>query len=312
MVINTLVGKTNQAWTPITGLVECYEKRSCGMKKYRLNKYGPEKTVEKILHRLNSSDAGPAWTEFLDLYSSLIMKTANQFEYQEGRNNECFLYVCEKLVDDSFRRLLQYNGSSACSFRTWLGTVVFNLCIDWHRHEFGRATLLPAISALPAFDRAVYQLTIEQSMDKESTFQTLLADFPDLTRDLVDSAVIRVYSLLTPQQRWQITVRNRRRQRPAGSRSGHLVDFLPDPGIGPELEAQKQQDLGRLQNALSLLPPHQRLLLCLRFQEGLSLKRIAELNHLGDTNRAWRHLQAALKALFQHIHSNVPGNSRKN
>ena len=281
------------------------------MKKDHFNKLDPEKSVEDILHRLNSADAGPAWAQFLDLYSGLIMKTANQFEYQQDRNNECFLYVCNKLVDDGFQRLQQYNASSPCSFRTWLGTVVFNLCVDWHRHEYGRATLLPAIAALPAFDRTVYQLAIEQGLDKETTFQTLQADFPDLTRDLLVSSIQRVYSLLTPRQRWQITVRNRRRKRSVGNRSGGLTEFLPDPGVGPEQEAQKQQDLERLQKAMKLLPADQRLLLSLRFQEGLSLKKIAELNRLGDTNRAWRHLQAALKALFQNMHSNTSYSSRK-
>ena len=281
------------------------------MKKTHFNKYNSEKTVADILHRLNSSDTGPAWAEFLDYYSELIMKTASQFEYQHDRHNECFLYVCEKLVDDGFRRLLKYNVSNPCSFRTWLGTVIFNLCVDWHRHEYGRATLLPAVAALPAFDQAVYKLAIEQGLDKETTFQTLQADFPDLTRDLLVSSIKRIYSLLTPRQRWQITVRNRRRKRSGGYHNANLVEFLPDPGIGPEREAQKKQDLERLQRAMARLPYKQRLLISLRFQEGLSLKKIAELNQLGDTNRAWRHLQAALKALFQIIHSDISEEKRK-
>jgi RNA polymerase sigma factor (sigma-70 family) len=282
------------------------------MKKDQFDTNNPEGSVANILHRLSSCDAGPAWVEFLDRYSGLIMKTATQFEYQQDRSNECFLFVCEKLNDDGFRRLLKFNTSGRSRFRTWLGTVVFNLCVDWHRHEFGRATLLPAISALPAFDQAVYHLAIEQGMDKESTFQTLQADFPDLTRDLIESAVIRVYTLLTPRQRWQLTVRNRRRQLARGKHNADQVELIPNLGAGPELEAQKQQDLDRLQDAMCLLPARQRFLLRLRFQEGLSLKRIAELSQLGDTNRAWRHLQAALKALFQNMHSSNFEEKRKN
>ena len=282
------------------------------MKKEPFHKHHADRPVEDVLRRLNSSDAGPAWAEFLDLYSGLIMKTASQFDCRQDQSNECFLFVCEKLVDDGFRRLLRYDTSSPCTFRTWLGTVVFNLCVDWHRHEYGRATLLPAISALPAFDRTVYQLAIEQGLDKEATFQTLQADFPDLTRELLVNSIERVYALLTPRQRWQITVRNRRRKHFAEHRTDNRVDFLPDPGIGPELEAGKQQDLERLQKALVRLPSNQRLLLSLRFQEGLSLKKIAELNRLGDTNHAWRQLQSALKALFQNMRSDGSEKMRKN
>jgi RNA polymerase sigma factor (sigma-70 family) len=281
------------------------------MTKDRFDKRDPEQAVEDILHRLNSSDAGSAWSEFLDLYSGLIMKTACQFEYQQDGSNECFLFVCEKLVDEGFRRLLKYNTSSRCKFRTWLGTIVFNLCVDWHRREYGRTTLLPAISALPAFDRTVHQLAIEQGMDKETIFQTLQADFPDLTREILVSSIIRVYTLLTPRQRWQITVRNRRRKQADKDRGNKQLEFLPDPGIGPEQDAQKQQDLERLKWALNQLPSSQRLILSLRFQEGLSLKKIAELNQLGNTSRAWRQLQAALKAAFQNMHSELSEKNRK-
>ncbi len=156
-----------------------------------------EHSISELLHRLSSVDAGPAWVEFLDRYAQLIMNTANQFEYEREQINECFIYVCEKLNDNGFRRLLNFNTRGAAKFSTWLGTVVFNLCVDWHRREFGRVTLLPAISALSEFDQSVYRLSIEQKMNKEVCFQTLRANFPDLTRDQVANSLERVYSLLT-------------------------------------------------------------------------------------------------------------------
>lgn len=264
-----------------------------------------------LLQRLSSSDPGPAWAEFLDRYSQLIMHTANQFEYRRDQATECYLYVCDQLHRDGFRRLQKFNTSGTSKFRTWLGTVVFNLCVDWHRLEFGRVTLLPAVSALPAFDRAVYRMIIEHGEDKETCFQTLLVDFPDLTRELVERSVLRSYALLTPHQRWQVSVRNRRMLLARGHSLEHRIERLPDPGNGPEEQAQKQQELDNLQQALARLPAPQRLLLRLRFQEGVSLGKIAEMAKLGDTNRAWRHLQAALKALFQELHSNDSKKIRK-
>lgn len=269
-------------------------------------------SIAGLLDRLSSVDAGPAWVEFLDRYSRLIMNTANQFEYEQDRINECFLFACERLNDDGFRRLLNFNPRGTAKFRTWLGAVVFNLCVDWHRKEFGRVTLLPAISALPAFDQSVYRLVIEQGMNKESSFQTLRADFPDLTREWVATSLSRIYSLLTPRQRWQTSIRNRGRKLAKGGPAQGRVEHLPDSGSGPETEAQKQQELDTLQNAISHLPADQRLLLKLRFQEGLSLKKIAQLKNLGDANRAWRHLQGAINALFDQVHHKNPAEKRKN
>ena len=109
-----------------------------------------KKATADLLRRLRSADAGAAWVEFLDLYAPLIMNTAGQFEYEQDRISECFLYACAQLNDNGFRRLLKFNTTGKATFRTWLGSVVFNLCVDWHRREYGRASLLPAISALPA------------------------------------------------------------------------------------------------------------------------------------------------------------------
>jgi hypothetical protein len=183
--------------------------------------------------------------------------------------------------------------------------------VDWHRREYGRATLLPAISALPAFDQSVYRMVIEQGMDKEACFQSLRADFPDLTRELIAKAVARVYCLLTPRQRWQIAVRNRGRKQVCGSANQESLERLPDPAIGPDAEAQKRQELASLQTAISRLPTEQRLLLSLRFQEGLTLKKIAQLKYGGDVNVTWRHIQAATDALFRHFHHADSAEKRK-
>ena len=259
------------------------------------------KSAAELLRGLRSADAGGAWVEFLDRYSALIMNCAGQFVYQHDRVHECFLYVCEKLSDDGFRRLLKFNPAGKARFKTWLGSVVFNLCVDWHRTEFGRASLLPAITTLPAFDQSVFHMVIEQGMDKETCFQMLRADFPDLTRELVAKAAGRAFSLMTPRQRWQLAIRNNGRLAHVRNGDWDSVEWLIDPGITPEAAAQSRQELEILQQAVSQLPFEQRLLLRLRFQEGLSLKTIARLQHLGDSNRAWRLIQEATSAVFDHI-----------
>jgi len=261
---------------------------------------------------LSSPDPGSAWVEFLERYGPLLMTVVRQFEYEQERTSDCFLYVCEQLNDDGFRRLLKFNTNGKARFRTWLGTVAFNLCVDWHRREYGRATLLPAIAALPAFDQLVYRLVIEQGMGKESCFQTLKADFPDLTRDLVTKAVIRVYSLLTPRQRWQICINNRRRAKSQHLSTEACPEQLPDPEIGPATEAQRQQQLDALNGALSRLPADQRLLLRLRYQEGLTLKQIAGLRGCGDINQTWRQIQAAAAAVIRLLEREGFAKKRKN
>jgi RNA polymerase sigma factor (sigma-70 family) len=259
-----------------------------------------EKSDVSLLSQLKTYDAWSAWTEILNRYASLIMKTASQFEYQQDRKNDCFLFVSEKLSEDGFKRLLKYDSERNASFRTWLITVVFNLCVDWHRKEFGRAFLLPAISVLPGFDQLVYRYRFEQGMTGQECLHALSAEFPDLTWQQLSRAISRVHSVLTPRQRWQIAVRHRRKQRSSEPRDNSRmqdVDHLPTPTQDPASMAQKQQELDALQAALANLSVRQQLLLHLRFHAGLTLDQIAQFVRLGDSARAWRHIDKALKAL---------------
>ncbi len=270
----------------------------------------PRHDIAGILQCLSSADPGPGWAKFLDHYAQLIMNVAYQIEFEQDRIDECFSYVCAALSDDGFKRLLMFNTNGAARFRTWLTTVVFNLCIDWHRKEFGQVRLLPAISALPAFDQSVYRLVVEQGLEKESCYQVLKSDFPELTREMVGRAAARVHSVLTPRQRWQITVRLRGRRQGRGDHESR-IQRLPDFSPGPDELAEEAQETAVVKDALARLPNEHRLLLALRFQEGLSLDRIAALMQLGDSNRAWRHLQDALRALSEQLDAKRSATHRK-
>lgn len=261
--------------------------------------------VSEILYRLSSADAGSAWAEFIEHFAPLLMNVVSQFEYEQDRANECFLYVCEKLCDRQFHRLKKFNSAGKANFSTWLGTVAFNLCVDWHRKEFGRVQMLPAITALPAFDQSVYRLRFEQGMSLETSFQVLKADFPDLTRKQLSDSISRVHGVLSPRQRWNINLRNQRR-----SIGAVEPDQLPSPETGPENEAGTRQSHEDLRQAMSHLTTDQRLILHLRFRQGLTLKKIAEIMHLGDPFRARRRLQAALDALSEHFHLAFPSKKK--
>jgi len=251
--------------------------------------------IDGILHRLNSSEAGAAWAEFIDQYSPLIMNTVRQFEFEQERANDCFLHICERLCANRFRRLLKFDTGGRAQFHTWLGAVVFNLCVDWHRKEFGRVVLLPAIAALPAFDQAVYRLYFEEALDREACRRTLQEEFPDLTRDQLADSIARVHRALTPRQRWRISARKHSHLRKAAQEVD--VDRLPG-GVGePEADVSRDEQYRQLRHALSQLPSEKRLLLQLRYEQGLTLKKVAELLNLGDPFRARREIQSALDAL---------------
>ena len=93
------------------------------------------KASANLLRRLKSADTGPAWVEFLDLYAPLIMQAASQFEYEQDRVNDCFLYVCEQLNDNDFRRLLKFNAAgknrvlAECQIAAGPGEITFQTTV---------------------------------------------------------------------------------------------------------------------------------------------------------------------------------------
>ncbi len=265
--------------------------------------------VRDLLQRFNTAEAGAAWVEFIDQYSRIILAVVRQVEFEHDRSDECFLFVCEKLIENGFRRLLKFNPSGKAEFSTWLSAVVFNLSVDWHRHEYGRIRMLPAISALAEFDQAVYRMVHEQGMDREAVFQRLLSDFPDLERTSIARSLERIHNILTPRQRWRMSLQSGRRR--AESRVLEKVENLPSPVSSPEAVFQKEEQSEVLEQSLARLTQEQRLLVYWRYQEGLTLKRIAILSDLGSTNRVWTEIQKILAMLFDDAERIEQENSKK-
>ena len=91
-----------------------------------------------LLERLRSTDSHAGWEEFLISYSPVLYQTIRAFTREEDDASDCFVFICEQLAKNSFRRLLQFDTNGTASFTTWLRVVARNLCFDWHRKKHGR------------------------------------------------------------------------------------------------------------------------------------------------------------------------------
>lgn len=269
---------------------------------------------EVLIGGLASSSSWEAWTELLKRYSPLILKIVRQFDDQEAHQNDCYLHVTGNLAERDFKRLRSYDSGRGASVRTWLSAVVFNICVDWHRKEFGRARLLPAISARPAFDQMVYRYRFEQGLGTRDCLNLLANEFPDVTREQLARSAARVHRMLTPAQRWRAGVRYRRLNKLDHERHdcrASELESLPAPDPEPVESAERSQQSAALQAALSGLDPRQQVLLKLRYTHGLSLKQIARLQGFNDPADAWRRVQKALEALSEILQGNPLIESQK-
>jgi len=271
-------------------------------------------SVTGLIERLSSAADGVAWAEFLQEYSPLIHHIVRCHEHDPGAADDCFAYACEALSDDGFRRLRSFRPDGPARFRTWLATVVANLCRDWRRRQRGRTRPVRAVARLPELDQQVYRLMFVQGSSRAACLAALAPRFPGLTEAAVAEVSARLFGLLTPRQRWQLSAKPHtplRMGARAGSQDGDPVGRVEAGEPGPEEQASALQEQQQLRDALARLTPQQRLLLRLRYEQGLTLAEVARLTRQPDPFRTHRQIHAALEALARLMAGPSSGVGRK-
>ena len=263
-----------------------------------------EQSPDYVLQHLRSGDPHEGWTGFLEEYSGLIFQVARHLERDLDRASDCFQFVCEKLSEDHFRRLLRFNPAGPASFSTWLRAVVRNLCLDWHRREFGRERPFRSISRLSTFDQEVFKHVYERGVSATETLPLLQSRFPGVVPERVAESRDRIEHELTAEQRWRLGIRSARRAQAVGTMVQEAEAAPPeiaDPRPNPEALAIMGERRGALGRALARLSKREQRLVRLRFEQELTLEQIAKLLDLGNAQRADRQIKTILTRLREEL-----------
>jgi RNA polymerase sigma factor (sigma-70 family) len=256
--------------------------------------------VGALLDRLRSSQAQEAWEEFLFQFSDTLYQVAGISSRSEEEAAECFVFVCEKLAENSFRRLLRFKRAGTATFSTWLRVVAKNLCFDWQRKIHGRPRPFKSLRGLTALDLEVYHCRYERGLSIEDTLQALRSSWNALTASAVNESENRIEGLLSPRQHWILAARHSSTHPTPLSiedESNKLPLDVADPSPGPESRLWQEEQQSRLLRCLQSLAPEERLLLQFRFEDELSLQEIANLLGIGDPQRAHRKILGILQKL---------------
>jgi RNA polymerase sigma factor (sigma-70 family) len=226
-----------------------------------------------FLEQLRTREPQTAWSQFLESYSALILQVVHFLEPDDDQATDCFLYVCQQLAHDRFRRLRRFNLRGPASYPTWLRAVVRNLCLDWYRREHGRPRSFQAIVRLPALDQAVFHCAYEQGMSSEQAHQSLVNDFPGLRMAQIEESLARIQSALTRRHHWLLSLRHRADESRSGdppSNGQAAGTEIASPNPGPEALAALHEQQAALSRTLANLPKLDRLLIRLRFEQELT------------------------------------------
>lgn len=270
-----------------------------------------EARINDLLRQLRSAAPQEAWVGFLERYSPLLLEVVHLFERDEDAAGECYLFVCEQLCRNNFRRLLRFRPGGPARFTTWLCAVTRNLCLDWHRHEVGRHRVFASVGRLSALDQQIFHCLFVELLPVDEALLRLRPAFPHLTIEQACDSSDRVQDALTSRQRWLLNVRRARAAVPATASVGQDAAAWDAPSEmpSPETWAELQEKRAGLREALSTLSAQERMLVRLRFEHELTLDEIARLLHLGSAQGADRRIQDAVEKLRAVMRGKQPARS---
>ena len=260
-----------------------------------------DRGVAPLLEGLQSPNlCDGTWEEFLDSYSPVLYQTARACTSNEDAAADCYLYICQGLAKNGFRRLLKFKPDGNAPFTTWLRVVARNLCMDWHRSQSGRLRLFKALQSLPPLELEVYTRRFVEGTSQEETLQQLKSLFPQVSISEISDIEQRLQRSLSSRQQWILGARRRSEFSTSVAQSEESnADMMDVADSRPNQEAwvADREQQAQLQKGLASLTAQERLIVQLRFEQDLSLDEIARLCGLEDAQRVHRTLAAILKRL---------------
>jgi RNA polymerase sigma factor (sigma-70 family) len=255
--------------------------------------------IAPMLSTLSSTEPQSAWCAFLDRYSGLIYHVVLSFDRDPDRSGNCYLFVCEQLSANDFRRLRKFDVGGRATFSTWLCAVMRNLCLDWHRKEHGRHRMFGSVARRSATDQLLFEVVFRRGFSAEEAREELSRRGVELSFAAVEERISDLRRCLSSRQLWLLSSGNTVLDSIDGEEERTYVVEPADPAPDPEALAALRETHQHVSAALASLTDSDRLLVRLRYQEGLTLQQVAKLVGLKDAQTADRRLRDIIEHLRQ-------------
>lgn len=259
----------------------------------------PDADLLALFHRAPAA----AWSLFLERYSGFILAELERLGFARDSVMDGFVYICERLSDDGFRRLrsVRHLGDRG-ELVPWLRTVVAHLAANWVQARDGRRRLLKSIAALPEFSQRVFRLYFWRGLKPFEVVEELRRDGVEATSAAVFDSLEALFHRLSETKVWHLVSRLAKRQGvvsidSADNGSTH-EPHTPEPD--PEQALMSKESVTELRVAMAALSAEDRLLFELRYEEALPLAEIASILGLAARD-CERRLASARRTLRERL-----------
>jgi RNA polymerase sigma factor (sigma-70 family) len=228
-------------------------------------------------------DPEAGWRAFIDQHTPLLLQLIEMCGVRDrDAAMDLYVHVCERLAADDCARLRKHDPGKG-SLPAWLNTVVRRMLVDWVRSSVGRKRLFGSIRALSAIDQEVFELFYWRRQPP-SAIAGLVAgpDGDGIGLAAAFASLDRVERALTERQRQDLVTMTARATAALpllddeGQPLVQIVSNTPDPET-LLLAATRDRALA---DALQALPAEDRVIVSMRYLDGLTLPEIKRALHL--------------------------------
>ena len=238
-----------------------------------------------------------AYAELLKRFSPVIIRMIRRFMHDRDEVMEVYTSICERLRASDFKALRRFRINKEIT--PWLSVVVANACRD--RFRKNRSVSMPqsVIGRLDAREKIVFRYYYQDRLS-QSEIRELLGGKHDLPSSSLDvaHALDRIESLLSVNKRWHLL------NALAQNRPTMSIDELATMGYEaassdkPDDAAENEMDdVAKLNEALKQLDVQDRLMVLLRYEQGMKACEIAEALSLDNHKYVYTRLRTVVGRL---------------
>lgn len=234
------------------------------------------------------ADAEKAWHLFIEKHADFIFTTLRRNGFDQDDVSDCFIYICEKLCEQDFRRLktVQYVGQKG-DITPWLNQVTKRLSVNWFWLVNGRKRLPKPIEEMPERQQKIFKFYFWQGQTPSGVYESMrLEQEKDLELADVFDSLEKIFATLSDKKLWNLLSGVLRMSKPLSidkqdEETGLSIEITDDKPL-PEQVLTEKEESKILSDALKTLSPREKLVTKMRYEDTLSVADISGILNLEE------------------------------
>ncbi len=221
-----------------------------------------------------------AYAELLKRFSPVIIRMIRRFMHDRDEVMEVYTSICERLRANDFKALRRFRINKEIT--PWLSVVVANACRDRFRKLRTVSVPQSVISKLDDREKLVFKYYYQDRLQHQEIQQLLGGkhNLPSTGLDVVH-ALDKIDGLLSVNKRWHLLNALAQNRAPLSIEDLAALGFQARSSDRPAARVEHaldndMDDENKLNEALKQLDVQDRLMVLLRFEQGMKASEIAE------------------------------------